>query len=414
MTRQYTNVTQGMYVSNKPMKIAAQPNVTWIIELRPNGNVRRYWRYRARTAVITYQTDVTPSGSLAEDKAKFTRWNEFVRRGEHPNPKVKKDTHAKTFLEFAEAWMDEYLELHSKNPKNRQQWRNTLRDYVYPHIGQMTLSSITTDDVIKCIRPIWTDKNETANRVLQRIHKIMNVAIVQKLAKAPNPATYEGNIDQLLPRVRLSQRVQHHPSLHPVHIPDLFALLRKDQSKASLCLQLIIMTASRKGEIRLAQWKEIQTTPDHDFRVWYIPPERMKMKELHKIPMTNRLEQVVAEIAELYSDSPFLLPSPQKADRAISDAMIDKKLEQLKGLRPDYRNQDERLEDRSKWTVHGFRATFRSWASKGKRASFEAIEKQIAHKLDGMAAIYERGDFIEDRYDLLTQWHDYCWSAIDE
>jgi integrase len=402
-------ITVAQYNGSKPLSQLDQPNTTFIID-KTSG--RKIWRYRVRTKQVTYDTNIRPSGNLQQDRAKFAEWNALVRQGVHPNQTLKPLINC-DFQQYAERWMDKYLHERTDNIKNRQQWRNTLRDYVYPKIGNIPVGQIQTSHIEGCLSDIWKAKHETATRIVGRLHTILDKAINEKIHPGPNPADYRARLKSTFLPINKRTRVKHFPSLHPKYIPELFQLLRADQSKASLCLQLIILTACRKNEIKSSEWREIYPSDDIDCRVLAIPARRMKMQEDHTVPITDQMELILTEIEALSESEVFLFPSPQKRNAPISDTVLDKKLKQIQTATTHFRNQDKKSEDRSHWTIHGFRASFRTWAAEGQYGGIEIIETSLAHSLKGMADTYQRGDFIKPRYELMKKWNDYCFSGND-
>ena len=119
---------------------------------------------------------------------------------------------AKTFEEVAADWVADN-EAGWRNAKHRQQWENTLKTYASPIIGKLPVGTIDTAAVLRVLQPIWASKNETADRVRGRIEKIMKRAIVLKYHPGPNPATWKGNLECLLPARRKVHKVEHHPAL---------------------------------------------------------------------------------------------------------------------------------------------------------------------------------------------------------
>lgn len=114
-----------------------------------------------------------------------------------------------TFGEFAEDYIKS-VEAGFRNEKHVAQWRSTLKTSA-AHLSKMRLDEITTDDVLKCLRPIWTAKPETASRVRGRIEKILSAAKAKGLRPrdSSNPATWRGHLEILLPRQPKESRGHH-------------------------------------------------------------------------------------------------------------------------------------------------------------------------------------------------------------
>ena len=63
-------------------------------------------------------------------------------------------------------------------------------------------------------------------------------------------------------------------------------------------------------------------------------------------------------------------------------------------------------------TVHGFRSTFRDWASETTGFSHEVCEMALAHTIGNKAeAAYRRGDLFDKRRKLMEAWGAYCAGA---
>lgn len=121
-----------------------------------------------------------------------------------------------------------------------------------------------------------------------------------------NPATWRGNLDQLLaPKNRVSP-VKHHPGMRWQELPKFYkALINLDMPSARL-LEFIVLTASRSGEARGAVWSEI----DFENMVWKIPKERMKVKRPHLVPIQGRLSGLL-ESANVNRINNLVFPNPK-------------------------------------------------------------------------------------------------------
>jgi len=95
-----------------------------------------------------------------------------------------------------------YIEAHEagwRNPKHRQQWRNTLGTYASPVIGSLPVQAIDLTLVMKVLEPIWHTKPETAARLRGCLEVILDWATVRGYRKRENPARWRGHLDKLLP-----------------------------------------------------------------------------------------------------------------------------------------------------------------------------------------------------------------------
>jgi integrase len=159
-----------------------------------------------------------------------------------------------------------------KNAKHSQQWTNTLTTYAYPIIGDLPISEIDTDLILKVVEPIWISKAETASRVRQRIETVLDWARARKYVEGENPARLRGHLDKILAKTAKVKRVKHHPAVPYKQINEFVLLLRNKKGSSALALEFMILTAARTGEVIGARWGEI----DISSKVWIVPPERMK------------------------------------------------------------------------------------------------------------------------------------------
>src|SRR3954454_12426643 len=159
--------------------------------------------------------------SLARARGVAASYRQALAEGR--DPLTLKNT-AKA-LSFGEA-ADQFIESMSpqwRNPKHVAQWKMTLREYAGP-IRQIGLEDISTEDILRVLRPIWTTKSETASRVRGRVEAVLNWASAKKLRSGENPARWRGHLDQLLPkRQRLSRG--HHAAMAIDDLPDFMKRL---------------------------------------------------------------------------------------------------------------------------------------------------------------------------------------------
>lgn len=286
----------------------------------------------------------------------------------------------------------EYIESHKagwSNQKHAQQWRNTLNTYAIPIIGDTAVQEVTTDDVLRCLEPIWTTKTTTADRVRGRIESILDWARVKGYRTGENPARWRGHLDQLLPAKNKIQQEKHHAALPYPELPAFIADLRKVDAVSAQSLEFTILTALRTSEVLDATWGEF----DLPNKLWVVPAERMKAKKEHRVPLSPRAMEILDQrLALRLNDHVF--PSPNKPNSGLSNMAM---LQQLRRM------------DRADITVHGFRSTFRDWVSEKTNYPGELAEAVLAHAISSkVEAAYRRGDMFEKRRELMDAWCGYC------
>jgi integrase len=291
-----------------------------------------------------------------------------------------------TFDECASAYIRAH-EVSWQNAKHRQQWQNTLAAYVSPKFGSVPVSEVDVGMVMKAIEPLWKTKPETAARVRGRIEVVLDWAKARGFRDGENPARWRGHMSNLLPARTKVRAVKHHAALPHPEIGSFLCDLRTRQGAAAAALEFLILTAARTGEVIGARRSEI----DFHVRMWTVPAERMKGKREHRVPLSSAAVRAL-ERAKV-EGSEFLFPGT-KAGQGLSNMALLKVLERM---------------NRSDLTVHGFRATFKTWATERSNFPRELIEIALAHvRGDKTEAAYQRGDMLEKRRRLMNAWADFC------
>ena len=177
-----------------------------------------------------------------------------------------------------------------RNAKHADQWRMTLRVYAKP-LRHLPVAEVTTDDVVRCLRPIWTAKTETASRVRSRIEAVLNYAKALGLRQGENPARWKGHLDHILGAREPLQR-GHHAAMPYRDVPAFMARLAEAEGTSPRALEFTILTATRTGEALGARWEDI----DLEAATSTIPAVRMKAHVEHVVPLPPRAMAVVREM----------------------------------------------------------------------------------------------------------------------
>jgi integrase len=302
------------------------------------------------------------------------------------NPRFNAQREIPTFEEFAQQVHIERMPTW-KNAKHGQQWINTLRDYAFPKIGRMPIDAIDQPEVMMCLAPIWTEKHETAKRLAQRIKTVLDVAKSKGFRSGENPVT--GIKDaQALPKVKA--KVKHHKAMDWKAVPAFYADLRTRKAMAAKALMFTCLTGSRTSEVLGLRWEEL----DLEARLWTCPAERMKGGEEHRVPLTDEMLAIIEPLKAMKSDYVF---EGQKRHKPLSNMSM---LMLLRRMQVD------------DVTVHGFRSTFRDWASEVSGVPREVAEMSLAHTVgSNVERAYARSDLLEKRRALMNDWSVFVTGA---
>jgi integrase len=357
-----------------------------------DGSVRRSWVFRYELDGRRHGIGLGPlhTISLAEARQRARTLRQQLLDGIDPlaAKRAGRDQRriaaakAMTFGDCVTA----YLEVHSagwQNHKHRQQWRMTLTEYCRP-LSDLPIQSIDTDLVLRVLVPLWTTRTQTAKRLRGRIERVLAWAKGRGLREGENPARWSGHLDEMLPRPSKVAPVRHHAAAPYPEIPALMAALRDRSSISARALEFTVLTAARTGEVRGAQWDEL----DLDRAIWIVPATRTKAGAEHRVPLSARAVEILRALPR---EGALVFPGTE--GKPFSDVAL---LSHLYALRPGT-------------TTHGFRSSFRTWASEQTHFPHEVCEAALAHKVpDAVVRAYRRTDFFERRRKLMQAWASYC------
>jgi integrase len=296
-----------------------------------------------------------------------------------------------TFKQCAES----YIKAHRvgwRNGKHAAQWEATLATYAEPIIGALPVQTVDTALVLKVIEPLWTTKPETASRLRGRIESVLDWAKVREYRAGENPARWRGHLDKLLPARSKVRRVEHHAALPYAELPGFMVALREQEGIAARALEFLILTAARTGEVIGARSNEIDLLD----KTWTVPATRMKGQRKHRVSLSARALAILNEIQAVRqgeTGDAFLFPGG-KTGKPLSNMAFLMLLRRM---------------GRGELTAHGFRATFKTWASERTSFQNEIVEASLAHIVGGkLWEAYMRGDLFEKRRRLMAQWATFC------
>jgi integrase len=303
---------------------------------------------------------------IAEKSAKAKAAAPVVRAGK------------KTLLAVCRQYHENFAEP-TLTTKHARQWISSVEQHIPDTILKTPIDEVEAGDLLDVLQPLYTSIPETARRVRQRLDVVFDYAILRKLATT-NPARAVAR------SLRQKWDRGQYRSLPYRDLPEFLSALREQPGTAVLALEFLILTVARSEEVRLAKWSEIIDD------VWTVPQERMKAGDQHVVYMSQQAQAVLARIPMVGSD--FVFPG-RKPDQPQSNMAMLTLL--------------SRMGWRERTTVHGFRATFSTWANETNAARPDVIEACLAHQESNLVRrAYNRAAFTAERKELLAAWGQYC------
>jgi integrase len=296
--------------------------------------------------------------------------------------KAGKTQEAATLARVARAYHEKRIEPRMR-AKLSADWINSLENHVPAALWDKPIAEIARAELLEFFRDIQERMADTAQRVRRRLDEVFEEAIEDGTVTA-NPVAM---LRTKLRREHKPKRVTPRAALAYRDVPAFVERLRGQPGIAARCLEFTILTAGRTGESIGAKWSEF----DLDAALWTLPAERMKAGEPHSVYLSKRALAILAEMRAL--GSPFVFRFVTDQDRPLSNMAMLALLRRMK---------------RTDITVHGFRASFSTWANETAAARPDVIEACLAHREgDKIRAAYNRAQFAGERRKLLDAWAAY-------
>jgi integrase len=340
-----------------------------------------------------------PEVSLADARSKARQCKREIAEGIDPVERAKAIRQAiiasqvkhVTFKEVADQFIEKKCREFkaASRDKQRQRLENSLLNYAYPLLAGIPVYQIDREWVLQVLEPIWEDKNPTAERLRNNLERILDLAEVKGLRSGLNPAKWNGNLSLILSAPSKISKAKHHKALPVEDVGPFMKTLRKRTTPAALALRFAILTASRSGEVRFADWSEINL----DKALWVVPAERMKAGKQHTVPLCQEAVSLLESI------------KPQNPSGLVFQTLSKKRLSEnalpvvIRAMGYDV-------------TQHGFRSTFKDWSRTMTSYPDEVSELALAHvNDDSTRAAYARDELLGQRKLMMTDWGDFCLSG---
>lgn len=360
--------------------------------LQPSGS--KWWRfdYRFDGKRKTLSMGVYPDVSLKQARERRDAARKLLADGIDPGAN-RKATRAEEnalqagcFEAVAREWYTRQLAVLATSTAEKLMKR--LEGDVLPYLGAKHVSEIGAPDLLKVIKRI-DDRgaHDLAKRANQTIGRIFRYAVAHGLCSRDPSRDIEAK-DVLRP-----VQARHHASL--TDPKEIGALLRAiDDFVGSFvtrsALKFAPLVFVRPGELRHAEWSEINLEKAE----WRIPAAKMKMREMHIVPLSRQALSVLDEVKPLTGSKRYVFPSERGGGRPMSENTVNAALRRL-GYTKD------------EMTGHGFRS-MASTALHELGFDHRVIERQLAHgERNKVAAAYNFAEYLPERRKMMQAWGDH-------
>jgi integrase len=368
----------------KPYKLSDERGLYLLVN--PNGS--RWWRFKysrfgkERGLSLGVYPDVT----LAMARKRRDEARTQLADGIDPSHKRKaeKISNANTFRAIAEEWLA--LQKDKLHVRTYDKARYQLESFVYPRLGDTPITKITAPDLLAALRKIEVrGAHETAHRTKQRCGQIFRYAIATGRAEQDVSVHLRGALAPVVTKNRAALT-------DPAEVGQLLRAIEgySGISVTAYALKLAPLTFVRPSELRLAQWCEF----DLENAEWRIPAERMKMGDLHIVPLSRQAVELFKELRSISGAGEYVFSSLRSARRPMSNNTVNAALRRL-GYAKD------------EMTGHGFRALASTLLNE-QGWHPDLIELQLAHaERNKVRAAYNRAQRLPERRKMMQTWADY-------
>ncbi len=370
----------------KPYKITDGEGMFLLVA--PSGS--KYWRlkyhFAGREKLLAL--GVYPEVSLGDARERRTQARKAIAAGNDPG-EVKREAkrlavlqNENAFETVAREWYEQRK--HEWKPSSAKTTLKRLERHIFPKLGKRPITTITAPDILSMLRVIESSGAlDTAQRVMQMCGQVFMYAIATGRAER-NP----------VPDLRGALKTpvtQHHAYLKAADLPEFLKKLEAYDGalQTKLALRFLLLTYVRTIELRGAEWPEI----DFDKAEWRIPAGRMKMKELHIVPLSRQAVAVLRELQKHTGNRQYIFPNQHNPVSFMSENTM------LYAL--------YRMGYHSRTTGHGFRSTASTILNENGFMP-DVIERQLAHcERNKVRAAYNHAQYLPERRKMMQWWADY-------
>lgn len=366
------------------------------LQLRVRVNRSMQWNFNYRHPVTKNRINMAlgsyPDVSLAQARKKTVEARELLAQGIDPKAQRNELLEAKraetehTFENVATAWFE--LKKDSVTPAYAEDIWRSLTLHVFPSMKSTPLSEVNAPMVIKLLRPIEAKGSlETVKRLSQRLNEIMTYGVNSGLIFA-NPLSG-------IRAVFKKPKKENMAALRPDELPELMMEIANASIKrVTRCLiEWQLHTMTRPVEAATTRWTDI----DFDKRIWTIPPERMKKRRPHTIPLTEQALALLETLKPHSGHREYVFPADRNPRTHANSQTANMAL--------------KRMGFQDRLVSHGMRS-MASTILNEHGWDPELIEVALAHvDKDEVRSAYNRADYIERRRPLMAWWSEHIQKA---
>ena len=374
--------------ATKPYKVSDSEGLHVLVTTTGSVLWRFAYRFEGKQKLLALGS--YPFVLLAEARAARQEAKRLLKDGKDPSHERKIEKRRQrvaaghTFQAVADEWFDLRKDMWAKSYADRL--RSRLDADLLPTLGPRPIASIEPIEVLDVVRKVEKrDAVEMAKRIMQMASAIFRYGVAT--SRCPRDPTFD-----LRGALKPAREIKSRSALAASELPDFLQRLSAydGDDLTKLALELVLLTFVRTGELRFASWAEFEGL-DGDEPLWRIPPERMKMRRPHLVPLSLQAVLVLAKLRKLNPRHDQVFPAPTRS-KVISENTM------LYAL--------YRMGYHGRATVHGFRKTA-STVLNEQHYNRDWIEMQLAHAEGSVRSIYNAAEWLPGRREMMQWWADY-------
>lgn len=366
------------------------------LQLRVRSNGTKQWNYQYSHPYTKKRVNIG-LGTLDNVSLKIARelaqkYRELVAQGIDPKDAREKEQlshqalHENTFYNVAERWME--IKRDSVTKDYAKDLWSSLELHIFPSLSNFPITEINAPNVIKILRPIEAKGSlETVKRLTQRLNEIMNYSVNCGLIQA-NPLSG-------IKEVFKKPKKENMAALAPAELPELMqAIATASIKRTTRCLiEWQLHTMTRPNEASSARWEEI----DLETKIWAIPPERMKKRREHRIPLTEQMLALLEVMKPISGHREYVFPSDRDPKKPCNSQTANMAL--------------KRMGFAGRLVSHGLRS-LSSTTLNEQGFERDLVEAALAHVDDNQVrSAYNRTDYLERRRPMMCWWSGHIEEA---